>query len=358
MLNINEDFIIFYKESCFFAADTRNQRLFKITKEAFLRLADWAYQDKVNPDAQVDELLKESEILTEIPQINSEWRGDSYSRFFYNLTRNKTEKIPPLNKREFIKHYIEVSKNSSVNLSKLDASTPFKHKKKIALPEPQLNLIETASLLDSLFKRKTTRNFNSKPITLDELTVLLYLCFGEIHGKEWQDFKELNISQFGMRKSSPSASGLHACSAYLVVLNVTDLTPGIYFYDASDHSLREVSTSIDLSDVISFVCDQFWIEGISVGIFVTLDLRKVWVKDPRVRGLPVAYAEAGHFSQTLQLVAAGLDLQTWITGTFRDDEVNKKLEINSDYSFPAFFVGVGHGSNNSIPKEFLELEAE
>lgn len=348
---------MFFKDSDLYAVDTKKHKQFRVTKDAYLRLADWIYTDTIEYTKPIDNELINSGILSESEDSNSYWAGDVYSYLFHNLTRNISSKIPQLTEKEFIENYIKISEKSSANLSKLE-TTSLSKKTKITLPQPDLNSLENKSILFALYNRKTSRNFNNSPSSIEEISTLLYLSFGYIHGTEWSEFKTLNIEQCGIRKSSPSASGLHACDAYLAAININGIPEGIYLYDPTDHTLIEITTSLNINEVKYFVCDQFWVDGISAGIFITIDLRKVWIKDPHIRGLPVAYAEAGHFSQTLQLISTSLDLNTWITGTFRDEEVANKLDLKSDYQFPCFFVGVGYGENTAIPKEFFQLTAE
>ncbi len=163
-----------------------------------------------------------------------------------------------------------------------------------------------------------------------------------------------NFQQLGFRKSSPSATGLHACDAFVSVTNVYGLEKGIYRYDAEAHQLYLAKEGMTDQELMFYVCDQFWVEGIAAGIFIMLDMRLVWAKDKNVRALPVAYLEAGHFSQTIQLCATSLGLKTWITGSFRDDEISKDFRINSSYISPVAFVGFGHGTDSSIPLEFIK----
>lgn len=62
------------------------------------------------------------------------------------------------------------------------------------------------------------------------------------------------------------------------------------------------------------------------------------------------FFEAGHISQTAQLVATGLGLQTWLTANFRDNVINEAIGVDGTRSFALAFVGAGHGERTPIPK--------
>lgn len=90
---------------------------------------------------------------------------------------------------------------------------------KVALSDPNLSKLEEMSLWQSLKERKTSRCFNGKPLTLEELSTLLFASFGLIHGK-WRELTSLGFEEMGYRRSSPSGGALHPVEAYVFVFNV------------------------------------------------------------------------------------------------------------------------------------------
>lgn len=70
----------------------------------------------------------------------------------------------------------------------------------------------------------------------------------------------------------------------------------------------------------------------------------------------MAYVEAGHISQTFQLVATALGLSTWLTGALTDHQVESLLNIEENNPEQAlFFVGCGKSDGQVMCKELKSL---
>lgn len=60
--------------------------------------------------------------------------------------------------------------------------------------------------------------------------------------------------------------------------------------------------------------------------------------------------DVGHLSQTFQLLATALGLQTWLTGYFHDKEINSLLKLIVPNEQVIFVVGAGHGSGSAYDR--------
>jgi nitroreductase len=72
----------------------------------------------------------------------------------------------------------------------------------------------------------------------------------------------------------------------------------------------------------------------------------------------MAFVEAGHLSQTFQLVATALGLNTWLTGAFADQQVERLLNIEGSAEQPLFFVGCGQSDGQVMCREMRDLLRE
>lgn len=52
-----------------------------------------------------------------------------------------------------------------------------------------------------------------------------------------------------------------------------------------------------------------------------------------------------------------INLKTWITAAFRDSMVNNLIKIDGTIESAFLFVGVGHGTNQSIPEAMLQIKS-
>ncbi|GAB6404684.1 hypothetical protein PMHK_21120 [Pseudomonas sp. MHK4] len=69
----------------------------------------------------------------------------------------------------------------------------------------------------------------------------------------------------------------------------------------------------------------------------------------------MAYIEAGHISQTFQLAATAMGLNTWLTGALTDDQVEALLGLEDSPEQVLFFVGCGKSDGQVMCKELKSL---
>ena len=103
------------------------------------------------------------------------------------------------------------------------------------------------------------------------------------------------------------------------------------------------------------LCGQHFINNLPVGLFITSRFDKLWWKYEHSRAYRMSYVEAGHISQTFQLVATSLGLNTWLTGALTDDQVETLLGLNDSAEQPLFFVGCGKSNGDVMCKELKAL---
>ena len=81
----------------------------------------------------------------------------------------------------------------------------------------------------------------------------------------------------------------------------------------------------------------------------------MWWKYPHSQAYRVALLEVGHISQSLQLCATSLGLNTWLTAALSEQKIEKALYL-PDLSEQVFlFFGAGNSNNQEIFSELEEL---
>lgn len=302
-----------------------------------------------DPKNKIDHDLFEANIITPQPQNLDSWEGDKISLFSHYLSRINSNKYPENNQETVVQDILTLGNG----LDELpDRFFPLSILGEIVLPDPDPTLISGKDLLNILLERKTSRNFESKPISLEVLSTILYYSLKINPHPSQSDLDENGFEDFVDRRTSPSSTGLQACDAFLTIFNVDKVEPGIYFYDAINHKIVKTGSQITYEDLSYLLTDQFWSNGISVGIFLIYDMRRVWIKDKNIRGYLTSYLDTGHISQTILLLSTHLKLRTWITGSFRDDKLLQTLSLESPYIFPSFFIGLGFGDDSAVPRNF------
>jgi SagB-type dehydrogenase family enzyme len=198
----------------------------------------------------------------------------------------------------------------------------------IKLPRPK----ERAgpSLWTSLGTRRSRRNYTHEPLSLEELSQLLWSAQGitdEVHGLPL--------------RTAPSAGGLYPIETYVVVNKVEGLEQGVYHYFPPDHAL-EVLRQGDYSRAVAHSALDQKMAAMAPAVFVWTAVveRSRWKY--RQRGWRYIYLDAGHIGQNLAIAAEGLGLGCCAIGALYDEEVNELVGADGDEETAVYMTCVGH----------------
>jgi len=197
--------------------------------------------------------------------------------------------------------------------------------KKIKLPDPKFD--ETIQFWSVIKNRHSTRKFTEEPISLMDISLLLFGMSG------------LNriFPQFSFR-TVPSAGGLYPIEIYPVVNNVMNLQKGSYHYDVQNHLLEQLKEGDFRSKVAEGCLDQNIASNSAVNFIWTAVIRRSHWKYLQ-RCYRYIYLDAGHIGQNFYLVAESLGLGACTIGAIYDDELNQFLEIDGKNE-TVIYVGV------------------
>lgn len=193
----------------------------------------------------------------------------------------------------------------------------------IKLPEPQYD--SDTSIEEALLKRRSVRSFKDSPLTLAEVSQLLWAAQG--------------ITGPGGRRTAPSAGALYPLEIYVVTGNVEDLPEGVYNYRPDKHELARVLKGDKRTVLCKAALGQTSIRNAAAVMVFSAIYERTTVKYGD-RGMQYVYIEAGHAAQNVFLQAIPLNLGTVVIGAFYDDEVKKVLQM-SDRERPLYIMPVG-----------------
>jgi SagB-type dehydrogenase family enzyme len=346
----NPDVLFYLSAEGIVATNSLTKEAYDLTDAYFSRLKFWDGQQS-DELTDIDAELLEGGLVLEAPLNRLPWGGDRLSEFFHSATRSPPAMTPSLSDDEVAEEFVKMSQLKAKELPRLVPDAI----KVIKLPDPDLNLIHVSSLFKACKDRKTSRCFNGEEISLTQLSDLLFMGFGYIHGKEWKELSGEGLNTVAERKSSPSGSGVQACDAFLAVVKVEGLIPGYYHYRSETHELALLQYECDNATLSHIVCDQFWVKGAACAIFAVVDMNRVWYKTDFPRGYGYVFLEAGHISQTLLLSATALGLRTWISASMRDEFIADKLGVDGRQVFPVTSVYIGHGTDAAVHPKIHEM---
>ncbi|MGC8874150.1 MAG: SagB/ThcOx family dehydrogenase [Chloroflexia bacterium] len=181
-----------------------------------------------------------------------------------------------------------------------------------------------------LRERSSIRDYAPDPLTLDELSQLLWASQGITReGGEWQF------------RTAPSAGALYPIETYLGVNRVQGLAPGLYHYEVRNHRLaflREdefIGQNLTRAALGQTMCTR------AAVVFVWTAVLARSVRKYGERAYRYIYLDAGHVGQNVYLAATALGLGCCAVGAFFDDEVNIVLDIDGREETAVYMATIG-----------------
>ena len=191
------------------------------------------------------------------------------------------------------------------------------------LPEPRYD--SDISIEQSLLQRRSTRSYTGEPLTLQELSQLLWAAQGITDSRGF--------------RTAPSAGALYPIELYVVAGDVENLSPGVYKYQPDKHQLHRTMDGDKRTELAEVAIWQDCIaEGSAVIVFTAVYQRTTRKYDDR--GIRYVHIEVGHAAQNLCLQATAMNLGTVTIGAFYDEEVAVLLNLPEDEQ-PLYIIPVG-----------------
>jgi SagB-type dehydrogenase family enzyme len=191
--------------------------------------------------------------------------------------------------------------------------------------------VPPADLRTAIERRRSIRSYVHEPVTLDELSFLLWCT---------QGVKEVHGSQATFR-TVPSAGARHAFETFLLVNDVEGLAPGLYRYLALTHRLQQLDTDPTIAHRVTGACfdQQFILRSGAVFLWTAVPYRMTWRYGERAyRDL---HLDAGHVCQNLYLAAGAVGCGVCAIAAFDDDAMNGLLGIDGKDQFLIYLATVG-----------------
>ncbi|OHE58868.1 MAG: nitroreductase [Thermodesulfovibrio sp. RBG_19FT_COMBO_42_12] len=193
----------------------------------------------------------------------------------------------------------------------------------IKLPEPAYK--SNTLVEEALLERRSVRDYKDKPLTLAEVSQLLWAAQG--------------ITGSGGLRTAPSAGALYPLEVYIFIGNVKDLLGGIYKYRPHKHELGMVVKGDKRNELYRAALSQSSVRDAPVVIVFSAVYERTTVKYGE-RGIRYVHMEAGHAAQNIFLQSVSLDLGAVVIGAFYDDEVKKIMKM-PDREQPLYIMPVG-----------------
>lgn len=198
---------------------------------------------------------------------------------------------------------------------------------RVALPSPVVG--DSLDTLAAIEQRRSIRDYAAPPMTLEELSTLLYSTDG------------INLTRGGVQlRASPSAGALYPIETYVLVHNVEDLELGLYHYALQAHALARLrSGDLRQESVRLGVLQGFLGEAHVVIVLTAVFQRLRWRY--RRRSYRYALLEAGHIGQNVYLASTAMGFGACAVGAFLDGGLNELLGVDGREEAALYMLPVG-----------------
>jgi SagB-type dehydrogenase family enzyme len=178
----------------------------------------------------------------------------------------------------------------------------YKDRETIELPPPNPQLTKL-TLFDVISKRRSVRNFSNEPITLEELSTILFYSSGMTG-----EYSE---------------------------------TKGIYYYDPIRHFLKVIKKGFKSNDFKKVTISFNLSEQAAFVIYILGNMRLTGYKYGD-RGYRFMLLEAGHLAQNLYLTSTAIGAGAVASGGFLDVEILEILDLDDTDMLVLYEIVIGN----------------
>lgn len=195
--------------------------------------------------------------------------------------------------------------------------------KSIKLPKPQYD--SNVSIEKALLKRRSVRSYKSEPLTIAEISQLLWAAQGVTKPRGY--------------RTAPSAGALYPLEIYIAAGNVSDFEAGIYKYNPHKHEIANTVKGDKRSELCSAGLRQGSIKSAPAVMVFCAVFERVTGRYGK-RGIQYVHMEVGHAIENVCLQAISLGLGSVIIGAFNDNDVKHIMQLEQD-EYPLLMLPVG-----------------
>ncbi|MGA2669051.1 MAG: SagB/ThcOx family dehydrogenase [Ignavibacteria bacterium] len=198
----------------------------------------------------------------------------------------------------------------------------------IELPKPEHIKLKDKHLRECIEKRRSLRDYSSKPLSPRELSYLLWCT---------QGVKE--VTPKNLLRNVPSAGARHPFETYILVKNVKGLKPGVYRFIGTKHSLIAHNLDEGIAQKIKDACSGQSLFDPCAVVFMWAAIAERMTWRYWERGYRYILIDAGHVCQNLYLAAESINCGACAVASYDDDELNKLLGLDGVNQF-VVYLGV------------------
>ncbi|MBN2346800.1 MAG: SagB/ThcOx family dehydrogenase [Candidatus Aminicenantes bacterium] len=247
------------------------------------------------------------------------------------------------NNRDFLKD--SVRKRVDFSKTPQNLGVPPPPPQKLCPPEaPRIPLaaagawssIPDVSLQAAIAGRRSRRDYAPDPLSLEELSYLLWATQGLRRAKP----------PLGNFRVVPSAGCRHALETYVACLRVEGLEKALYRYLPFGHELVEVARPEHLAGHLAEATfgQRFCGAGAATFVWTAVPARMEWRYGEA--SYKVIAIDAGHVCQNLYLACENIGAGTCAVAAYDQERMDELLGVDGDEEFTIYLAPVGKAAGD------------
>lgn len=188
-------------------------------------------------------------------------------------------------------------------------------------------------------RRRTQRDFNSTPLTFQDVSELLQLTLRPTE-RSIQDPYQLNPKS-STKMSAPSAGSRNETEVYIYVRKTSEMDPGLYYYHPLNNSLFILRKGHLDKELLAIRLDKESILMKSGAIVFLTAIPVRTVEKYGLLGWKYVYLNAGHIGQNLVLATTEKNLGCVPLGGGQDKAIADFLDIDIRQEIPIYSFAIG-----------------
>jgi SagB-type dehydrogenase family enzyme len=201
----------------------------------------------------------------------------------------------------------------------------------VDLAPPDELTVGAMPLIEAIRRRRSRRKFTGEPLTLKELSFLLWATQG-LSRPAGQGSVSL--------RTVPSAGARHPFETYLMVNRVDGVAPGLYRYLPLEHKLCLMDEDPRTAREIHIACyEQYVTESAVTFIWTAIPCRTEWRYATRAHR--VILMDAGHLCQNLYLASESIGAGACAVGAYDQARLDAILDVDGVEEMAVYVAPVG-----------------
>lgn len=186
-------------------------------------------------------------------------------------------------------------------------------------------------LIEAIGGRKSRRKYQETPLTLEELSFLLWAT---------QGVRKVIPSIQASLRNVPSGGARHPFETYLLVNRVEELEAGLYRYLPLEHRLCFLNADPELVGQVHEACLEQYVENSAVVfLWTAIPYRTEWRYS--ILAHKIIALDAGHMCQNLYLAAQAVGVGVCAIGAYDQEALDRVLQVDGQDEFAVYVATAG-----------------